>query len=68
MLVTGGGAGAAYAFRGAGGKMDLTGFVPVFKVEVADTTGAGDSFLAGFLSYMIQARGHAPHKCFTLCA
>ena len=31
----------------AGGKLDVCGRVPVMDVEVADTTGAGDSYLSG---------------------
>lgn len=42
MIVTLGGAGAVYA--DINGK---TGFVPARKVDVKDTTGAGDSFFAG---------------------
>lgn len=32
VLVTAGGQGSSYAFKGAGGKIDLTGRVPVLKV------------------------------------
>jgi fructokinase len=48
VLVTAGDEGAAYCFRTA--KGEHTGFVPVFKVDVADTTGAGDAFTAGFIA------------------
>jgi fructokinase len=47
VLVTAGDEGAAYCVRST--KGEHTGFVPVFKVDVADTTGAGDAFTAGFL-------------------
>jgi fructokinase len=47
VLVTAGDEGAAYCFRCA--KSEHTGFVPVFKVDVVDTTGAGDAFTAGFV-------------------
>lgn len=33
VLVTAGAQGSAYAFKGAGGKIDLTGRVPVLKVR-----------------------------------
>jgi len=33
----------------------LSGFVPVFKLEVADTTGAGDAFTAGFVYKVSKA-------------
>lgn len=33
VLVTAGGQGSSYAFKGAGGKIDLTGRVPVLKVQ-----------------------------------
>ncbi len=42
MIVTMGGAGAVYA-----GKNGDRGYCPARKVEVKDTTGAGDSFCAG---------------------
>lgn len=47
VLVTAGEEGAAYCCRST--KGEHTGFVPVFKVDVADTTGAGDAFTAGFV-------------------
>lgn len=39
--------GSAYAFRGPGGKAAMSGVVPVLNVDVKDTTGAGDAYLAG---------------------
>ena len=44
ILLTRGDAGCAYWFAGHSGEC------PAFKVSVEDTTGAGDAFLAGFLS------------------
>jgi hypothetical protein len=49
--------GSGYAFHAPGGKLALSGVVPVLSVDVADTTGAGDAFLAGFLFYMLMAGG-----------
>lgn len=43
VLVTAGERGSAYCLGGYEGQ------VPVFPVQVLDTTGAGDSFVAGFL-------------------
>eukprot|EP00892_Ulva_mutabilis_P010956 jgi/Ulvmu1/8232/UM041_0042.1 len=53
VLVTGGGAGAAFCVRAAGG-MEQSGFVPVYDVDVQDTTGAGDAFTCGFLAYLLS--------------
>jgi fructokinase len=48
VLVTAGEQGCAYWFSGNEGK------IPAFSVEVEDTTGAGDSFVAGFLHQLCQ--------------
>jgi fructokinase len=57
VLVTAGGEGSAYAFKGPDGKADLRGRVPVLKVDVMDTTGAGDGFLGGFLHHTVKKGG-----------
>lgn len=57
VLVSAGEKGSAYAFRAPGGKMDLTGALPVMNVEVVDTTGAGDCYLSGFIFYMLLSGG-----------
>lgn len=55
VLVTAGEEGAAYCCRST--KGEHSGFVPVFKLEVADTTGAGDAFTAGFVYKLLEAGG-----------
>ena len=57
VLVSAGEFGSAYAFRTPGGKQDVSGHVGVFKIKVADTTGAGDAFLAGFIYFCLKAGG-----------
>ena len=47
-IVTAGERGCAYCLN------DLEGRLPAFPVAVEDTTGAGDSFLAGFLHQLCQ--------------
>jgi fructokinase len=59
VLVSAGEKGSAYAFRSPGGKMDISGIVPVLDVKVADTTGAGDAYLSGFIMYMLLSGGVA---------
>jgi sugar/nucleoside kinase (ribokinase family) len=53
VLVTAGGEGTAYCFRGLEGKENDSGFVSVFSVDVQDTTGAGDAYTCGFLAYLL---------------
>ena len=53
-MVTAGEFGAAYSF--GSGSAESHGFQPVFDVAVADTTGAGDAFTAGF-AYRVLADG-----------
>jgi fructokinase len=48
VIVTDGDRGCTYCFG------DYAGHVPAFKVEVEDTTGAGDSFVAGFVHQLCQ--------------
>jgi fructokinase len=49
VLVTAGEKGCAYCISENEGK------IPAFKIDVEDTTGAGDSFLAGFVSQLCKA-------------
>lgn len=48
VLVTAGEQGCAYWLKGNAGE------IPAFSVKVTDTTGAGDSFVAGFLHQLCQ--------------
>jgi fructokinase len=53
VIVTFGDRGCAYCLSGNEGKL------PAYTVEVEDTTGAGDSFVAGFLHQLCQQGIHA---------
>lgn len=55
--MTAGGMGCSYAFKAGADGGFSTGRVPVLKVDVLDTTGAGDAFLSGFLFFMVEAGG-----------
>lgn len=52
VLVTAGGDGMAYCFFDADGKK-FSGGVPVYDVNVQDTTGAGDAFTCGLMAYLL---------------
>lgn len=51
IIITAGAKGCAYSFQ------DIGGTCPGFTVEVQDTTGAGDAFVAGFIHQLIT-QGH----------
>jgi fructokinase len=53
VLVTDGENGCAYCFDENEGKL------PAFSVPVVDTTGAGDSFLAGFIAQVLTRGTHS---------
>ena len=53
VLVTAGDKGCAYCLSENEGKL------PAFSVEVVDTTGAGDSFVAGFVDQLCQLGIHS---------
>lgn len=59
VLVSAGEKGSSYAWRGTAGKADASGIVPVFSVNVVDTTGAGDAYLAGFVHKLLEDPGVA---------
>lgn len=52
VLVTAGGDGCSYCMW-SHGKLENSGVVPVYNVDVQDTTGAGDAFTCGFLAYLL---------------
>lgn len=67
VLVTAGGAGASFCIRGAGAAVE-TGFIPVYDVDVQDTTGAGDAFTCGFLAYLLtQVMSARPVQYLAIC-
>jgi sugar/nucleoside kinase (ribokinase family) len=38
---------------------EMTRHIPAFKVEVVDTTAAGDAFIGGFAAKLLQSDGSA---------
>ena len=63
--VTMGALGYRWHERGALGNL-LTGHVPAPKVDVIDTTGAGDAFHGAFA--LMLAEGHPIQLCATVAA
>eukprot|EP00177_Eucheuma_denticulatum_P002727 GFKZ01004905.1.p1 GENE.GFKZ01004905.1~~GFKZ01004905.1.p1 ORF type:complete len:322 (-),score=58.79 GFKZ01004905.1:1260-2198(-) len=66
VIVTAAEKGASYAFRGDGDF--VVGYVAAWTKasDVVDTTGAGDAFLAGFLSEMLRVGGPSALKSVEL--
>lgn len=58
LLISAGARGCSYIFRAKDGST-YKGYVPVLKIKVEDTTGAGDAFLGGFLVAMVKVNMHA---------
>ena len=61
LLVTGGGDGCSFCSRDSSGKK-FSGSVPVYDVDVQDTTGAGDAFTCGLMAYLL-----AEVRCLCSC-
>lgn len=56
VLISLGEKGCYYSYA-SGGETLLQGSVPGIQVQVADTTGAGDSFIGGFLTRLTELSG-----------
>ncbi len=58
VLVTLGASGVYYRYDPKDGRNVLTGLVPGFVVQVADTNGAGDTFFGAFLTKVSERGAH----------
>lgn len=67
VLVTAGENGASYCVR-THGDLENCGTVPVYNVNVQDTTGAGDAFTCGFLAYLLaEVCSSCPYRSMHPC-
>ncbi len=66
ILITAGAKGCTYWWAGDNGA-GITGSLPAFAIPVVDTTGAGDSFLAGFVHQLAQMARTAPASTSNSC-
>ena len=67
VLVTAGEGGCSYAFHSSQGSKEVyKGFIPILTVDVVETTGAGDAFLAGFLFGLVNVRFLPVHLFWVL--